>query len=84
MFLYISPPYFFFPKANEADQKAAQVAQDEVSKKSNVCGIPLFVELAKPHLTPLTLIARFPPCRGSSGLRWGLTVSGFHVYAPAG
>nr|XP_009929990.1 PREDICTED: coiled-coil domain-containing protein 50 [Opisthocomus hoazin] len=24
-------------------------------------------------LTPLTLIARFPPCRGSSGLRWGLT-----------
>lgn len=49
------PPPFFFPQANEADQKAAQVAQDEVSKKSNVCGIPLLVETAKPHLSPLTL-----------------------------
>lgn len=47
--------FFFCPQANEADQKAAQVAQDEVSKKSNVCGIPLLVETAKPRLSPLTL-----------------------------
>lgn len=51
---------FYFPtfsllQANEADQKAAQVAQDEVSSKSNTCGIPLLAEAAKQPLFSLTL-----------------------------
>lgn len=48
---HISPP----PQANEADQKAAQVAQDEVSNMSNTCGIPLLAEADKQPLFPLTL-----------------------------
>lgn len=45
------PPHL---QANEADQKAAQVAQDEVSNKSNTCGIPLLAETTKQPLFSLT------------------------------
>lgn len=52
---FLLPPIFFLPQANEADQKAAQVAQDEVSNKSNTCGIPLLEEAAEHPSSPLTL-----------------------------
>lgn len=55
LFFFFSHLFFFLPQANEADQKAAQVAQDEVSNKSNTCGIPLLEEAAEHPLSPLTL-----------------------------
>lgn len=57
---------FFSPQANEADQKAAQVAQDEVSNKSNTYGIPLLAEAAKQPLLLISILTG--KTWGSSGI----------------
>lgn len=83
---FLSPlhRFFFFPQADEADQKAAQVAQDEVSKVKCVH----YSFTCENYKTPLTssdpLLVHFPPSWGSSGLPWGLLLASYPVYAQAG